>query len=96
MPKHYKAQLDHRPFDWLSAFVQIRAELETRREQVLEIVGFYDEYERGINEPGRASHIREEADGVLTDVAGAPLRRLQPSLIAALNPPKRLLPQCVR
>lgn len=91
MPKHYKAQLAHTPFDWIAALDQIRADLGIRHEQILETVGFFDEYERTATDPARAAVIQEEADGVMAEITSALATATATIVDGGFKPPRLVI-----
>jgi hypothetical protein len=92
MPTKHKPSLDHRPFDILAAYDEIRGELESHRRLILEVIGFTSEYGAPEDLAERAlTEFDSDAGELLDEIAGVLTKAGAVAIDAGNKPPRAVL-----
>jgi hypothetical protein len=92
MPTKYRAERNHKHFDWSKALAAIEDRLGPNRDEILRVLGFYDEYGNP-NEWTEAERRDAEIESglIIDEIAGLLAKAAAIAVGAGFKPVNRLL-----
>jgi hypothetical protein len=92
MPTKYRPELNHKHFDWGDAFAEIELVLAAKRDEILSVIGFYEEYrEQGNWSDYERTDAEKEGDLILDEIAGILAQSAAIIVDAGFKPANRVL-----